>query len=300
VAPLTHRASRCQLLTASEHPAILEPLRFLGLLGAAITLVGVDSRGLVDPDDSERAIRPDTVLVSVMRANNEVGTIQPIAEIARRTRAAGVLLHTDAAQSVGKLPTRVDELGVDLLSIAGHRLYAPKGIGALCIRDGVALEPLLHGAGHESGRRAGTESALLDAALGPVADLAADLSWTDHVRTLRDRLWQGLRDEPGPRAPQRPPRSASSEHADRELPGASRRRHPGPPAVAGGNHRLGLPQRRRVALAGAGGEGREPEVGDGSVRFSLGRMTTTVEEIETVLRRLHGAVAGGRAAAHAS
>ena len=124
-----------------------------------------------------------------MHANNEVGTIQPIAEIARITREAGVLLHSDAAQSVGKIPTRVDELGVDLLSVAAHKFYGPKGVGALYIREGTRLEPLVHGAGHESGRRAGTENVLLDVGLGAAAELARDLTWTEGVRELRDWLW---------------------------------------------------------------------------------------------------------------
>ena len=131
-----------------------------------MTFVGVDSTGLVDPDDVAAAIRPETVLVSVMHANNEVGTIQPIAEISRITREAGVLLHSDAAQSVGKIPTRVDDLGVDLLSVAAHKFYGPKGVGALYVREGTRLEPFMHGAGHESGRRAGTENVLLDVGLG--------------------------------------------------------------------------------------------------------------------------------------
>src|SRR5690606_30918550 len=117
-------------------------------------------------DDLRHAITSDTILISVMHANNEVGTIQPIADCAAISREHGIPFHTDAAQSVGKIPTRVDDLGVDLLTIAGHKLYAPKGVGALYIRDGIDLEPLIHGAGHESGRRAGTESALLCAALG--------------------------------------------------------------------------------------------------------------------------------------
>jgi cysteine desulfurase len=175
--------------TRIEHPAIIEPCHFLERLGADVTYLAVDAQGLVDPDNVAKAIRPDTILVSVMHANNEVGTIQPIAEVAAITRAAGVPFHSDAAQSVGKVATKVDELGVDLLSLAGHKFYGPKGVGALYIREGTKLEPLMHGAGHESGRRAGTENVLLDVGLGAAAELAADLSWTDAVRELRDRLW---------------------------------------------------------------------------------------------------------------
>ena len=129
-----------------------------------------------------------------MHANNEVGTIEPIAEISAVTRERGVLFHTDAAQSVGKIPTRVDELGVDLLSIAGHKAYAPKGVGALYIRRGVRLEPLIHGAGHESGRRAGTESALLGGGARR-GGASSRPTWVPlaAIRVLRDRLWEGLR-----------------------------------------------------------------------------------------------------------
>ena len=158
-----------------------------------MTYVGVDDHGLVDPDDIAKAIRPETILVSVMHANNEVGTIQPIAEIARVTRGGSVLLHSDATQSVGKIATKVDELGVELLSLAGHKFYGPKGVGALYIREGTRLEPLMHGTGHESGRRAGTESVLLDVGLGAAAALASDLGWTTGVRVLRDWLWGDLR-----------------------------------------------------------------------------------------------------------
>jgi len=138
--------------TRIEHPAIINPCRLLEKLGARVTYLPVDGYGRVDPEDVRRALRAETVLISVMHANKEVGTIQPIAKIARIVRGTGILLHTDAAQFVGKIDCNVVELGVDLLSVAGHRLYAPKGVGALYIREGVSLEPLIHGAGHESGR----------------------------------------------------------------------------------------------------------------------------------------------------
>lgn len=180
------------ITTAVEHPAILEPLRFLERFGARLTIIPVDRTGMIDPADVRRAITSRTILVSVMHANNEVGTIEPIAEVAAIAHEHGVLVHTDAAQSIGKIRTRVDELGVDLLTIAGHKLYAPKGVGALYVRRGVTLEALVHGARHEAGRRAGTESVLLAAALGEACELAADLRSLEETRRLRDRLWDGL------------------------------------------------------------------------------------------------------------
>ena len=180
------------ITTRIEHPAILAPCRFLERLGARVTYLPVDSKGRVDRDDLRTAITPRTILVSIMHANNEVGTIQPIEDCARIARERGILFHTDAAQTVGKIPTNADELGVDLLSIAGHKAYAPKGIGALWVRRGVRLEPLIHGADHESGRRAGTESALLAVALGKACELARDLAPMQRVRALRDRFWQEL------------------------------------------------------------------------------------------------------------
>lgn len=137
-----------------------------GVSFLAVTYLPVDGTGRLDPDQLRAAVTPRTILVSIMHANNEVGTVQPIEECARIARERGVFFHTDAAQSVGKIATKVDELGVDLLSVAGHKLYAPKGVGALFVRRGVRLEPLIHGAGHENGRRAGTESALLAVGLG--------------------------------------------------------------------------------------------------------------------------------------
>ena len=178
--------------TQIEHPAIIEPCRFLERLGARVTYLPVDGTGRVDPDDLRRAITPRTILVSIMHANNEVGTIQPIEDCAQIAHEYGVLFHTDAAQSVGKIPTNVSQLGVDLLSIAGHKAYAPKGVGALFVRRGVSIEPLIHGAGHEGGRRAGTESALLAVGLGKACELALDLTPMDRVRALRDHFWQAL------------------------------------------------------------------------------------------------------------
>lgn len=187
--------------SAVEHPATLEPCAFLRRLGCAITTLPVDRYGRVDPDAVRRALRPETVLVSIMHANNEVGTVQPIHEIAGIAHAHGALVHTDAAQSVGKLEVSVRELEVDLLSVAGHKLYAPKGVGALYVRDGVRLEPLIHGAGHERGRRAGTENVPYIVALGSACEVARQAlpAATIRLRQLRDRLWEGLRKRLGER-----------------------------------------------------------------------------------------------------
>ena len=160
------------ITTQIEHPAVLNPCRFLERLGASVTSLPIDRFGRVDPDDVRRAVTARTILISVMHANNEVGTLQPIAEVARIAHERDILFHSDAARSVGKIPASVDELDVDLLSLAGHKVYAPKGVGVLCVRKGVRLEPLIHGAGRESGRRAGTENILLDVALGAACELA--------------------------------------------------------------------------------------------------------------------------------
>lgn len=189
------------VISAVEHPAVAEPARFLKRLGWQVTVVGTNRHGLVDAAEVAAALRDDTQLVSVMHANNEIGTIQPIRAIADRCRARGVLVHTDAAQSAGKIPVDVDELGVDLLSIAGHKLYAPKGVGALFVRRGTKLEPLLHGAGHESGRRAGTENVPYLVALGRAAEWAAAglTEASARMAALRDRLHERLRAAVDPR-----------------------------------------------------------------------------------------------------
>lgn len=194
VARLLRRKGRHVVTSAIEHPAVLEPCALLEEDGWSVTRVGVDQEGRVDPADVEAAITDGTVLVSVMHANNEVGTIQEIAEIARLAHARDVLVHTDAAQSAGKVPVDVAALGVDFLSLAGHKLYAPKGVGALWIRSGLALPPLLRGASHEAGRRAGTENVLEIVGLGKACEVAQRRLAADARRfeELRERLAEAL------------------------------------------------------------------------------------------------------------
>lgn len=195
-----------------EHPAVINVCRYLEQNGYQVTYLPVDSYGMVDPKDVEKEIGPGTILITIMHANNEVGTIQPIGRIAEIAKAHGILFHSDAAQSVGKIPTRVSELGVDLLSVAGHKFYAPKGIGALYIKRGIKLQPFVLGASHESGRRAGTENVLEIVGLGKACEIAArDLEKNQqHSRSLRDRLWEGLKDEL--------PDIVLNGHPDRRLP----------------------------------------------------------------------------------
>ena len=274
-----------------EHPATLIPCEYLAKLGYKITHIPVDRFGLVDPDDVRRALTPRTILVSIMHANNEVGTIEPIEDISRITRERGIPLHTDAAQSVGKVPTRVDDLGVDLLSIAGHKLYAPKGVGALYIRRGTPIEPLIHGAGHEAGRRAGTESALMTVALGAAAELACDLAPIKRIRALRDRFWQRLQSELGNRI-------ALNGHPEHRLPNTLNVSFvgrvgseilmglQGVAASTGAACHSGLVELSPVLRA----MGVAPEIGMGAIRFSLGRGTTE-EEIDAIVAQLRQTVA---------
>ncbi len=182
------------VISAFEHPSVLAPARFLERLGYDVTIVGVSGQGVVQPAAVRAAIRPETRLVSIMHANNEVGTIQPLRQISAICREHEIPLHTDAAQTVGKIGTLVDELGIDLLTIAGHKMYAPKGVGALYVRCGIELEPTQHGAGHEAGLRAGTENVASIAGLGRAASLAAKSldQARERMTTLRDRLWQAL------------------------------------------------------------------------------------------------------------
>lgn len=180
--------------TTVEHHAVLETAKFLSEHGYAATFVEVDSKGLVDPDDVRKAIRPETVLVSVMHANNEVGTIEPVSEVAAVCREAHVYLHTDAVQTVGNIPVDVEELGVDLLSISAHKLYGPKGVGAIYIRRGTRIARFIHGGEQERGMRAGTENIAGIVGLGAAADAAkAEMSEkVPRITTLRDLLVEGI------------------------------------------------------------------------------------------------------------
>jgi cysteine desulfurase len=272
--------------TQIEHPSVLSPLSFLEREGARITYLPVNRAGLVDPDDLRRALSRDTVLVSIMHANNETGTIQPIADCARIARQHGVPFHTDAAQSVGKIPADVDALGVDLLSVAGHKLYAPKGVGALYVRSGTRLEPLIHGATHEGGRRAGTESAALAAALGTACSLARDFIPSQQVRLLRDEFWTSLTERFGERV-------VRNGHAERCLPNTLNVSFvgcvgadilaalDGVAASTGSACHAG-----RVELSPVLCALNVPEhIGQGAVRFSLGR-ETTADELAEVVERL--------------
>jgi len=182
------------ITSAFEHPAVLEVCHHLKKHGFETTFVPVDGQGMLDPRAVESAIGKGTVLITVMHANNEVGTVQPIGEISKIAESHGIAMHTDAAQSLGKIPVAVKDLGVDLLSVAGHKLYAPKGIGALVVRDGILPEKFCHGAGQESGWRAGTENVLEIAGLGKACEIAAQNLGSNmaHMQTMRDRLHAGI------------------------------------------------------------------------------------------------------------
>jgi cysteine desulfurase len=279
---LARRAQGDHLITSAvEHPAVLNACRYLAeRFGYRLTVVPVDGHGLVDPDDVARAIEPGTVLITIMHANNEVGTIQPVAELADLARRHGVIFHTDAAQSVGKVPAKVDDLGVDLLTIVGHKLYAPKGVGALYVRTGTLLDSLVHGAGHESGRRAGTENVPYMVALGAACALAGDRLASgdaERVQALRDRLHGLLRENVPGLALNGHPTHRLPNTLNVSFPGLDGEellaRTPGVAASTGSACHAGRTEPSGVLTA----MGINRERALGAVRLSLGHPTTADE-----------------------
>lgn len=180
------------ITTVVEHPAVLKPCDHLEALGYEVTRIPVDAHGRVSVDELVARIRPDTILVTVMHSNNETGTLEPVSEIAAALADRDLFFHTDAAQSMGKVSLDVEELGVDFMSLAGHKFYAPKGVGVLYIRNGVPLNPVLFGAGHERGLRPGTENTSMIAGIGEAARLAAGGVHGQRMRLMSERLFKGL------------------------------------------------------------------------------------------------------------
>ena len=268
--------------TVIEHPATEQTCAWLALHGMRVTRIEVDGDGRARVEEARAAIDADTALVTVMHSNNETGVLQPVAEIADLAHEHGAILHTDAAQSVGKLALDVRELGVDLLSVAGHKLYAPKGVGALFVRRGTPITPLLLGAGHERGLRPGTENVASIVGLGVACEIAGrDMETVAaRLRSLRDELWQRLVDAV--------PGIELNGHPTLRLPNTLNVRFP----RASGNAVLaGAPEiaASTGSACHAGGEsasavilamGRTPGEALGSVRLTLGRGTSR-EDIAT-------------------
>ena len=273
-----------------EHPATAEPCNYLEKQGYDITRVAVDGTGMIRLDGVESALSKNTALVTVMHANSETGTLQPIREIAATAHQHDVLIHSDAAQSTGKIAYTVDELGVDLLSMVGHKMYAPKGVGALYVRHGTLIKPQYLGAGHEKGLRPGTENVPYIVALGQACEIARidGESVNRRIRQLRDDLWSGLRDAV--------PGIALNGHPDLRLPNTLNVRFAG---VSGNAILAHAPEIAASTGSACHADdesaseviramGLSEEVALGSVRLSLGR-GTTVEDIGIAVKALRKA-----------
>lgn len=264
---LAAKTDRPHVITqVTEHPGILETCHALERLHRTeVTYLPVDRDGLVDPAALAAALTERTVLVSVMAANNETGALQPIPELARITHAHGALFHCDAAQAAGKIPLDVRDLGVDLMTLVGHKMYAPKGIAALYVRHGVALEPLIYGGGQERGLRSGTENVALTALPGcrrPTRRAGAGRRRrTAHRRTARPTPHRPDRPAPRPYPSERPRRTAPAQHPQHQHRRHPRSRTPRRRTRDRRLHRLGLPQRRPPALPGTErhGPARDPQ-----------------------------------------
>lgn len=287
-----YRAKGNHIITSSvEHPAVTEVCRYLEGEGCTVTYLPVDGLGRVDPRQVAEAITPRTILITIMHANNETGTIEPIREISQIAHRQGVLVHTDAAQSIGKIPVHVDDLGVDLLSIAGHKLYAPKGIGGLYVRSGVKLEKLIHGANHEMNRRAGTENVIEIVGLGEAFQMIAEnlSAYREHMKNLRDRLEERLQ------------RGYSAlrvnGHPEMRLPNTCSASFRGLTAGAVLSEMLDVAASPGAACHSDGVQVSSvlkamqvpEEYAQGTIRFSVGRFTT-VEEIDRAAEAILTAV----------
>ena len=287
------RVMACQgkrhlITTAFEHPAVLRPMEELEREGFSVTYLPVHEDGIVRPEDLESALRPDTALVSIMYANNEVGTVQPIAELGAICRSHKVWFHTDAVQAVGSVPINVKSASIDLLSLSGHKLYGPKGVGVLYVRQGLRLPGLLEGGHQEMGRRAGTENVPGIVGLGAAMEEARESMETESQRiaALRDRLIDGVLAIPGARL---------NGHRERRLPGIANFSFAG---VEGSSLVLMLDMQGVCAAAGpacSGGKaeashvllamGRSHAEARGALRFSLGRQNTQ-EDVDAIIKIL--------------
>ena len=289
-AAFANRKKGNHIITSSiEHHAVLYSCKWLEKQGFKVTYLGVDKHGLVNLDELRDAITDKTILISIMHANNEVGTIEPVKEIAEISRQSGILFHTDAVQTVGKLPLDVNDLSVDLLSLAGHKFYGPKGVGALYIRKGTRIDSLLHGGHHESNRRAGTENIPGIVGLGKAAEIAAKEFAEEaiKVRKLRDRLENGLINKIDD--------VIINGHPDNRLPSTLNicikyiegegmllhLDHKGIAASSGSACTSASLKASHVLIS----MGLSHEVAHGSLRFSLGRDNTT-QDIDKVIEVL--------------
>lgn len=288
------RGERKHLVTTTiEHHAVLNTVQALEKRGVSVSYVRVGASGVVDPQDVESALRPETVLISVMHANNELGTIQPLEEIGRIARERDIYFHTDAVQTVGKVPVDVDKLGVDLLALSAHKLYGPKGVGALYVRRGTILRPLMHGGHHERDRRPGTENVAGIVGLGAAAETAlAHLpEEADRLAALRDRLEAGTLE--------RVPRVAVNGERTRRLPTTTNLAFD---YIEGEGFVIAMDLRGIACSTGAACSsgslepshvlsaiGLKPEQARASIRFSLGRFNTS-EDIDTTLEILPAVV----------
>jgi cysteine desulfurase len=285
------------ITTPIEHHAVLHTCQYLERQGFQVTYLPVDQYGMVDPDDVRQAITDRTILVSIMHANNEVGTVQPLAEIGRIAREKKVTLHTDAVQTFGKLPTKVDELGVDLLSLSAHKLYGPKGVGALYVRKGTRLDSLLHGGHHERNRRAGTENVAGIVGLGRAVELAlAEMEEeAGRLATLRDQLWEGIAANVEGVRRNGPPLALLRANPAQALPGTLNVCFE---YIEGESIILSLDMKGVAVSSGSActsdslepshvllAMGVPPAIAQGSVRFSLGR-DNTAEQVDHVLAEL--------------